>query len=311
MSIRVGFQFSGWPLGPAEGQRFFEFVDRAEALGVDSLWFNDRVVSTTMALGPIVSLAAVAARTKRIKFGSAVLILPTRNPVEVAKQIATIDFLSDGRMLPAFGLGPDDEREYEAAGIAKRERPGRMDEAIGLLRRLWTEDHVDHHGRYYHLTDVTITPKPVQKPSLPIWFGGRSPATYRRTGRLGDGWLASSITPEEVRHGIEAIKLAAHEAERKVDDDHYGVIVSCRIARSMAEARDGIVQGQLRPRPDAAIEAYSAFGTIGECRAMLERYIEAGAHKFVLRPVCAAREFDEQVERMAKELTPLVETIPA
>ena len=110
MSIRVGVQFGGWPIGEVTGRRFFEFVDRLERLRFDSLWFSDRLISTSPTLGSVTALASVAARTAKLKFGSAVLVLPTRHPVEIAKEIATIDLLSDGRVLPAFGLGTEDQR---------------------------------------------------------------------------------------------------------------------------------------------------------------------------------------------------------
>ncbi|HTE83188.1 MAG TPA: LLM class flavin-dependent oxidoreductase [Dehalococcoidia bacterium] len=306
MSIRVGVQFGGWPLGPVTGRRFFEFVDRLEALDFDSLWFSDRVISSSPTLGSFSALGAVAARTQKLKFGNSVLVLPTRHPVEVAKEIATIDMLSGGRMLPAFGLGTDDEREYEAAGISKSERAGRTDEAVGLLRRLWTEEHVSHQGRYYHLTDVTIAPRPVQA-CPPIWFGGRSLPAYRRAGRLGDGWMASNITPDEVHSGIAAIKAAALEAGRALEPDHFGVIVSFRMAANRAVARDTLVPGLLRPRSDAVLEDYCALGTPDDCIAMVRRYIDAGASKFVMRPLCGPDEIDAQLETLAHEVIPDVE----
>jgi probable F420-dependent oxidoreductase len=307
MSIRAGVQFGGWPLGAVEGARFLDFVDRIEALGFDSLWFSDRLISTQPTLGSFTALAAVAARTKRLKFGSAVLVLPTRHPVEVAKELATIDMLSNGRMLPAFGLGTEDEREYEAAGVPKSERAGRTDEAVQLLRRLWTEDRVTHSGRYYRLTDVTITPKPVQRPCLPIWFGGRSEAAYRRTGRLGDGWLASFITPDEVRGGVASIGLAAAASGRAIDADHYGAIVSFRIGTSAEQARSGLVPGLTRLRSDAPVEDYCALGTPDDCIAMLRRYVEAGASKFVMRPACLPEELDMQIDLLAREVVPAIE----
>jgi probable F420-dependent oxidoreductase len=242
-----------------------------------------------------------------MKFGNSVLVLPTRHPVEVAKEIATIDMLSGGRMLPAFGLGTDDEREYEAAGISKSERAGRTDEAVGLLRRLWTEEHVTHHGRYYHLTDVTIAPRPVQA-CPPIWFGGRSQPAYRRAGRLGDGWMASNITPSEVTAGVASIQAAANEAGRELEPDHYGVIVGFRIAADPAAAREMLVPGLVRPRPDAAVEDYCALGTPDDCIAMVRRFIDAGASKFVMRPLCSPDEIDSQLEILAREVVPDIET---
>jgi probable F420-dependent oxidoreductase len=307
MSIRVGIQFGGWPLGEVSGRRFFDFVDRVEQLGFDSLWFADRVISTSPTLGSFSALGAVAARTSRMKFGNSVLVLPTRHPVEVAKEIATIDLLSGGRMLPAFGLGTDDEREYEAAGISKAERADRTDEAVGLLRRLWTEDHVNHTGRYYRLTDVSVTPKPVQ-PCPPIWFGGRSLPAYRRAGRLGDGWMASSITPEEVSGGIASIKVAALEADRELEPDHYGVILNVRVADNR-EAAEQNLPAVTRPRAGLALTEYSALGTPNDCIRMVRRYIDAGASKFVMRPLCGADELDEQLEILAREVVPDIEAI--
>src|SRR5579883_1555072 len=237
VSVRVGLAIGGWPFGPAESDRFWAFIDRAEALGFDSIWLSDRLVSTAPILEPITGLAAVAGRTRNMKFGMSVVVLPLRNPVVLAKEIATIDFLSGGRMLPAFGIGTDDEREYEAAGVAKEERAGRTDEAVALMRRLWSEEHVTHHGRYYHTSDVTIAPRPVQK-TLPIWFGGRSDAAYRRVGRSGDGWLASFLTTQEFADGAAAIRKHAAAAGRSIDEDHYGVILSTTVARTAEEAQE-------------------------------------------------------------------------
>src|SRR5579875_1243785 len=230
MSVRVGLAIGGWPFAdPTSPAPFWECVDRAEARGFDSLWLTDRLVSRSIFLEPLTTIAAVAGRTSTMKFGMAVLVLPLRNPVVLAKEIATIDFLSGGRMLPAFGIGGDDLREYEATGGRKEERAARSDEMVALMRRLWREENVSHHGRFYHTTDVTIAPRPLQR-DLPVWFGGRSEAAFRRTGRLGDGWLASFLTPEEFAHGVTAIKRAAAEAGRELEDDHYGMIISTSIA---------------------------------------------------------------------------------
>lgn len=310
MSIRVGVQFAGWPLAAVSGERFLCFLDRLEALGLDSIWFSDRLISAGPSVGITAALAAVAARTRKLKFGPAVMVLPTRHPLEVAKELATVDVLSNGRLLPAFGLGTEDEREYEAAGVPKSERAARLDEVVPLLRRLWTEDRVSHHGRFYQLTDVTITPKPVQKPCPPIWFGGRSAAAYRRVGRLGDGWLASFITPDEVRQGVAAIKAAAAAAGRELEPDHYGVIVSYRVAASREQAMAGLTPALARFRPDVPPEQYCAFGPADECVAMIRRFIDAGASKFVLRPACPPQELDEQIELLARRIVPAVERMP-
>jgi probable F420-dependent oxidoreductase len=249
----------------------------------------------------MVLMAAVAARTQHMKFGPSVMVLSTRNPAIAAKQIATIDFLSKGRMLPAFGLGLDDEREYEAAGVKKSERGGRVDEAVAVMRRLWSEDDVTHHGRYFNFTNVSIDPKPTQR-ELPIWFGGRTEPALRRIGRIGDGWLASAITPEEVRSGIAEIKQFAAESEREIDDDHYGVLVNTYVAASAEAAQELAQPSVLRRRRDVTPETYSALGSPGDCIRLLERYVEAGASKFVLRPACAPEEMFDQLDWIGKEI---------
>lgn len=303
MSVRIGLAVGGWPFGPAESDRFWAFIDRAEALGFDSIWLSDRLVSTSPILEPITGLAAVAGRTRRMKFGMSVVVLPLRNPVVLAKEIATIDFLSNGRMLPAFGIGTEDQREYEAAGVAKEERAGRTDEAVTLMRRLWSEEHVSHHGRYYHVSDVTIAPRPVQK-SLPVWFGGRSDAAYRRIGRSGDGWLASFLTTDEFAAGAEAIRRHAAAAGRSIDDDHYGVILSTTVARTAEQARELAGPYLRRFRPDAATEQLSAFGTPDDVARRIEAYLAAGASKFVLRPACPPEELLDQLEVLGHEVAP-------
>ena len=129
-----------------------------------------------------------------MKFGTSTLVLSTRNPVILAKELATLDFISQGRFFPAVGLGSDDAKDFAAVGVSKKERAQRSDESIVLMRRLWTEEHVSFNGKFFSIEDVTITPRPWQKGGPPIWIGGRSQAALRRTGRLGDGWLVSGAS---------------------------------------------------------------------------------------------------------------------
>ncbi len=195
MKIRIGVRFAGWPF--ERTRDFWDFVDLVEDSGLDSIWLNDRIRTSTPALEPITGLAMIAGRTERIKFGMSVAVLPVRDPLVLAKEIATIDFLSNGRMLPAFGLGVDNDAEWLAVGRTPRHRGAMTDEAVGLMRRLWSEDAVTHAGQFYHTHELTLYPKPKQQP-IPIWFGGRSPAAYKRIGRLGDGFLGSFRPPRRL-----------------------------------------------------------------------------------------------------------------
>ena len=148
-------------------------------MDIDSLWLSDRVVSEVMNVDPMIALSFIAARTTKLKFGTCVLALPLRNPTVLAKEIATLDFLSKGRTLPAVGLGTEEEREYEACGSRRSQRVGRTEEAMQIMRLLWSQDNVTFHGKYFTLNDVTIQPKPVQNNLPPLSLGWRTEGALR------------------------------------------------------------------------------------------------------------------------------------
>lgn len=306
MSVRVGVAVTGWPFAGEDPEALFTYAARCEALGIDSLWLSERLAGPAPFLEPMAAIAAMAARTRQLKFGMSVLVLPARNPVVLARQIATIDFLSGGRLLPAFGLGTDDPREQEATGVPKAERAGRTDEAMVLMRRLWTEDAVTHHGRYFHVTEVTMRPRPLLAHRA-VWFGGRSEAALRRVARLGDGWLASAVTPDEVRAGVATIQRLAAEAGRVIEPDHYGVILPYAITDDPVEVLGRVGPALRRLRPELAVEAYALVGSADACVERIARYIAAGASKFVLRPICPPAELVTQLELLAEHVIARVE----
>ena len=304
MAVRIGVGFGGWPFPDRDPDLLWRYVETAEALDVDSVWLSDRVVSSVLSVEPIVALSFIAARTTKLKFGTSVLALPLRNPTVLAKEIATLDFLSGGRALPAVGLGTQDEIEFEACGSRRSQRAGRTDEAIRVMRLLWSQDDVTFRGRYFSLTNVTVEPKPVQEELPPIWIGGRSEAAMRRTARLGDGWLVSQATPNEVRRGIAKIRSWAGEYGREIDDDHYGALFSFCVAPTRAEARRLAEPHVLRQRTDVGPEGYSAFGTPEDVRGLIDKYVEAGATKFVARPACPPELMSEQLAVLGREVVP-------
>jgi alkanesulfonate monooxygenase SsuD/methylene tetrahydromethanopterin reductase-like flavin-dependent oxidoreductase (luciferase family) len=153
------------------------------------------------------ALAAIAGRTQRIKFGINVVSLALRDPVLLAKQCATIDVLSQGRLLPGFGIGSPQGPEWQTLHIDTATRGRRTDEALEIIARLWSQDSVDFEGRHNHLTGASISPKPVQ-PDLPMWIGGSSAAAVRRTARYGTGWQAGAETPADVIRLAEPTKSA-------------------------------------------------------------------------------------------------------
>jgi probable F420-dependent oxidoreductase len=307
MKVRIGIAVGQWPIKGSGPEAILDLVDHLEALDVDSLWVSDRLVSTGLILEPITFLSFIAGRLRKMKLGTSTLVLPTRNPIVLAKELATLDFLSQGRLFPAIGLGGDESRDLQAVGVGKKERAGRADEMIVLMRRLWTEENVTFNGKYFAVEGATIMPRPWQKRGLPIWVGGRSEAALRRTGRLGDGWLVSSVSPTEVELGIRAIRSYAAEAGRQVPEDHYGVLIPFHFAANFDKAFE-VAGRSVRPRTDISIDEFTAFGTPEEVRARVKAYIAAGATKFIMRPCGPFESWREQVEILAGEVIQPLQT---
>jgi probable F420-dependent oxidoreductase len=301
MNVRIGIALGQWPDKQIEPAAIPDFIDLFEALDIDSLWVSDRLVANTLILEPITFLSYVAGRTRKLKFGTATLVLPTRNPIVLAKELATLDFLSQGRLFPAIGLGGEESKDLQAIGIDRKYRAARTDEMIVLMRRLWTEEGVTFRGRFFAVEDATIMPRPWQKNGLPIWIGGRSEAALRRTGRLGDGWLVSSVSPGEVDAGIKSIRAYAAQAGRQVPDDHYGVLIPFYFAAS-AEDAVAIAGRSVRPRAGMPTAEFTAFGTAAEIRRKVQAYIAAGASKFIMRPCGPFEGWQEQIEMLAREV---------
>ena len=304
MSVRIGYMPGAFPEGK-EGLKYFrQLVEVGDECGYDSIWLSDRVVGEAFSPEPLIALSMVAGYSERLKFGTSVLQLPVRNPVVLAKELATLDYLSNGRFLPAIGLGQEDPREYEACGVSKEDRGRRTDEAMTVMRRLWHEDNVTHEGQFYSLHDVTVTPKPVQIPSLPVWVGGRSKAAQRRVGRVGDGWLVSSATASEVQEGIEVVFSTAAEHGRVIEEDHIGALLGFFIAPNREKATLEAEPYVTRHRPDAHFTEYSALGTVEEVTGTIQRYLDSGATKFVVRPLCAPEHSIEQLRLLGTEILP-------
>ncbi len=310
MSIAIGYVPGAFGQGGEVPNFLRQLVHVGDRYGYDSIWLSDRIVSHQFSLEPLVALSMVAAYSERLKFGTSVLALPLRNPVVLAKQIATLDFLSQGRCFPAVGLGQEDPAEYEACGVPKTDRAQRTDEAIVLMRRLWEEDRVTHEGKFFTCHDVSISPKPILKPSPPIWIGGRSAAAARRVGRVGDGWLVSRATPDEVREGREIVFDTAAKYNREIEDDHIGVLLGYYIAADRQQATAQAEPFVTRLRSDTPFTAFNAVGSIEQIAEVIHQYIDAGASKFVMRPLCPGDQAMAQLEIMGQEILPLFHKEP-
>lgn len=302
-TVAIGLGLMEFPFAGAAG--YWRWVDLCESGGVDSLWQTDRLISREPTLESMSVMAALAGRTRRLKFGMNVISLGLRDPVLLAKQCATIDVLSEGRLLPAFGIGSPLAPEWTALHIETRSRGAKTDEGLQILRRLWTEPAVDFQGQFYRLTGAGIAPRPVQA-ELPMWIGGSSPAAVRRTARFGTGWQAGAETPAQVAEVIAGIKAAAVEYGRAIDPDHYGAAFPFRFGPADAPGLTKRMEA-FRKRTGRDPAEYFAVGDAATILSRIAAYVDAGAVKFILRPL--GEDDDDmlrQTRRLIEDVLPLV-----
>jgi probable F420-dependent oxidoreductase len=269
MKYRIGIGTGGLTGGPEE---FATVVHSIRRYGFDSLWIPE--ILTAPGLDVTVALTWAAQLDPRLKIGTTML-LPGRNPVRLAKSLATLDVLSGGRLLVTFVPGLAHGAERDAIGVPVTERGAAIEETLPRLRRWWAGEEVD---------GITVEPRPTQQP-LECWLGGIAPTALVRCGRFADGWLTAACTPEQAANGVRVINEAAAAADRAIDPEHFGV--------SIGYSREPLSDTQL-----AALAARTrASGTdprdivpVGfpALRARLQEFMSAGLSKFVLRPMLAS-----------------------
>ncbi|MCC5871320.1 MAG: LLM class flavin-dependent oxidoreductase [Gammaproteobacteria bacterium] len=303
MTISAGIGIGNFPF--ADGAGFWRWVDLCEAGGIDSIWQSDRLVGNEPNLECMSVMAALAGATQRMKFGMNVASLGLRDPFILAKQCATIDVLSNGRLLPAFGVGSALGSDYGARGVPTRGRGQRTDEGLELISRLWREESVDFEGRHYQYRGASISPRPLQNP-MPLWTGGSADAAVERSARFSTGWQAGIDTPEQVEPVIRAIKARATELGRSIDEDHFGAGFGFRFGAE-ADAVSRRYRTALEKRLGKDPTPYVA---IGDSEVIIERiraYHAAGAHKFILRPMAAdTDDMIDQTRQLIEQVLPAV-----
>jgi probable F420-dependent oxidoreductase len=292
MKVRIGVS-----LGAAGVPgRFGAAVDALEEAGVDSLWLPEMVYGSLV--DPFIGMAHALARTSQLKVGTGVAVLPGRHPVLVAKQLATLAGLAPRRVLPVFGLKPARPGELAAFPVPPGRRAAVFDESLTLLRLLLSQDYVTFHGEFFSVESASVGPR-LAKP-LDIWLGGSAPGALRRVGRLGDGWLASFLTPAEAGAGRQAIEMAAAEAGREIEPDHYGISLAVTDDASLP----ALLEVARSRRPDCDPTALVASGWAG-ARALIEGYVAAGLTKFVVRPSWTPVDPDQFTADFVREMVPL------
>jgi alkanesulfonate monooxygenase SsuD/methylene tetrahydromethanopterin reductase-like flavin-dependent oxidoreductase (luciferase family) len=306
MGIGAGIGIANFTFDDARG--FWRWIDLCDNGGVDSIWQSDRIIDAAPNLEAMSVMAALAGGSKRLKFGMNVASLGLRHPVLTAKACATIDVLSEGRLLPAFGVGSALSKDFVATGTPTKGRGKRTDEGLQIMSRLWTEEKVSFNGDYYQLDEATISPRPVQNP-MPLWIGGSAKQAIERTARWGSGWQAGIDNAADVKPTIAAIKARSAELDRTIDDDHFGAGFGFRfgsVEEPIVKRYNDLLSKRLGKEPSG----FTAVGGTEQMMQLVHQFRDAGVHKFILRPIASGTdEMIEQTKQMIEHLLPEIASL--
>jgi probable F420-dependent oxidoreductase len=298
--------FTRYPEMPS-AQGLMDYGVRMESLGYESIWAWDHILLGVEPNFPIIEslsiLTAIAARTTKIKLGTGILVVPMRNPVILAKELATIDLISNGRLLVGAAVGWY-KREFMAMGVDFHQRGKIMEQSLDILTRLWTEDRLTVDFPPYLIKDAVMFPKPVQKPRPPILIGGYVEAVLRRAATKGDGWLTYYYTAASFASNWAKIRGFAEEAGRNPDElqstNQLPIVVGPRAKV------EGPMREWLQTEWDYAAWSESTaesaiMGTVDECVEQLAKHVATGIDRIIFVPY---RYEDDQLEIIAKEIVP-------
>jgi probable F420-dependent oxidoreductase len=305
--IKIGVGFGLWRLGIPSADELVRVASRAEEWGLDSFWLSDHLLAPSPELDVVATLSMLASHTSHMKLGPSVLLLNLRNPLLVAKAFASLDYLSNGRMVMAVGTGAN-VADYALCGIPAESRGKRLDEGIEVLRAVWKEPKASYHGRFFNFDNVTIEPRPAPRTNndsgtMDIWVGGKSDAALRRTARLADGFFASFQTPEEFGTSMKKIREYAAGYGRANARIESGLILLCRVAGSREKALQEM-QPMLAAMGRGAEQFLerSVFGSPEDIVGRLGEYTALGLDKFVLWPIAEPAAWPRQIELVGREI---------
>ena len=296
MGVAVGLGMFEFPFSNARA--FWRWIDICENGGIDSIWQSDRISGREPMLECMSLMAALAGGTRRLKFGMFVASVGLRDPLLLAKQCSTIDVLSEGRLLPAFGVGNPRSEDWRATVTETKGAGRRADEALDVIAALWRGESVDFDGEFHQFRGASICPLPTQK-HLPLWLGGHSKVAMQRTARIGTGWVGGTQPPDQTAEVVRGIKAALKVTGRNIDDDHYGAGLSYRFGTTAEPIVANEIKNLAAYTPGRDPRSAMA---VGDKEAVIERlreFVDAGVSKFVLRPIGKG---DEDVLRQTKLL---------
>jgi len=290
--------------GPVDAEHIRKFVTRAETLGYESVWLQERILSDFAMLEPVSLLSYVAAMTERLRLGVSVVLLPLRNPIQLAKSFATLDCLSGGRAVLGVGLGGGHLASHEEVfGYSRDKRVRRFTEAVQVMKLLWSQPRVSFHGTFCNFRDIAIEPKPTQKPHLPIWFGGHHENALRRAVKHGDGWMgAGSSSASAFVRESEMVRRFLDDAKRDPGTFTIAKRVYLAVDNDKPRAERRLREWFFRRYGNADLAVRVSFwGSRDECLDRIQQIVRAGAQQIVFNPC-----FDEleHLEICAKEIMP-------
>jgi probable F420-dependent oxidoreductase len=286
-------------------RRIRRICELAEELGFDAIWVNDVAVGPD----PFDLMAFAAAITERVKLGTAVYLLPLRDPTDVARNAATVDRLSGGRVIFGVGVGGDRPGDFAINGRDGRERGARADEMLDVMRRLWAGETVHHAGRHYRV-DGQLSITPVQDP-VPVWIGGRggegpASAVYSRVVERGQGWLPYLMTPDLYAQRSAAIDRAARETNQPPAAFRRTLLEFAYIASTDAEAQRGAMGGPYAGGSIDRVKRYILAGSAETCAERLRAFVAAGVTDFIFNWSVPADQVEEQMRLLSEQVIPAV-----
>lgn len=288
-------------------------IRAVEEFGYDSFWTGEHIVYHRPILEAVTVLTRAAALTSRIKVGPATLLMPLRHPTMLAKQFASLDVLSEGRVLLTVGVGGDYPREFAACGVPMNERGQRTQEAIEILKKYWAGGRFDYNGKIFKLEDVDMLPMPVTPGGPPIWVSGRQEAPMRRAATIGDGWHPYMYTAERCRQSFGQVKDFAEEAGRELPKDYtFACFIYVSLYDDEQEARErGVKELSYRYDQDFSelVDKYCAYGSAQKVTDYIANYIDAGVNYFILAPIMPPDRRRQHLEKLAREVLPALERI--
>ena len=314
--LSIGVQTLHRRTEPADGpwlptiDELADLVGLVDRCGYDSMWVGDHVAFTIAIFDPLLQLAQAAVMSRRLVFGTDVFLLPLRHPTPIAKQVSTLDHLTEGRFIFGVGVGGEFPKEYEACGVPLNERGARLSESLTIMRKLWTGESVSHAGKFFTFEGVKMQPPPRQPGGPPIWCGGRADPALRRIGRMTDGWMSYVVTPDMYRQGLEKIATAATEASRTFDRG-FGTahLLFTRIDGTYEKALDAATISLSQRYAMDFRKAAQRYGALGKPQDVVEtifKFHQAGVRHLILDFVGPYEERDQQIERFAAEAMPLL-----